>query len=259
LSLAIILVIVSLAAAAGLGAYFLGNNKTAQQWVVKVEKPTELEMRSKAEERNQINEALQRVPEVNAQAKDLGADGQYDAALAEVDEVLRTVEAPELLETKVNLLLNCNRANQGYQTLLKLLGHRTNDAHLHYIAGNLAANLEGPKAALIHYETASKLEPTSSDYRISWAICCVRSGQKEAGLGAFEKLVIDEPDCYDCWYNYGVSLLESGAPDEALAIRREAVKRFPENSKHHFGLAQMLDVIARKSGDSNKLNEAAAE
>src|SRR6185503_3420265 len=101
-----------------------------------------------AQDQQRINEALKRVPLVNARANDLMRAEDIKGALKLVDEVLAIVEAPDLLETKVNLLMKAKRYHEAYELLLLLLKQR-DPPHLQFLAGQLAQTTKGAAEAML--------------------------------------------------------------------------------------------------------------
>src|SRR6266404_3905548 len=66
-------------------------------------------------DQQRIDQALERVPLVNARANDLLRAGKIDEALKIIEELLAVVDAPDLQETKVHLLVKAERHNEAYE------------------------------------------------------------------------------------------------------------------------------------------------
>jgi tetratricopeptide (TPR) repeat protein len=199
-----------------------------------------------------------RIPEVNARAKDLLLQGKFAEGLAAVEEILRQVESAELLETKVDLLHNSGKWNEAYATLLRLLKLRPEAAYLHYLAGTFALRLSGREKALPHFEAAAKLEPHNTSYQILLAKLYIQSGRMAQGTTLFQNLIVNDPQCMDCWYSFGDALFGAQQEAKAVAIFRVAIEQIPDNYLHYFNLALALDNWGSRLQDKAKLQEAAA-
>ena len=162
------------------------------------------------EEQQRQDAALAKVAQVNAQARDCLARRNFERGLELVDELLNVVEAPELLETKVDLLNNAGRGNEAYLVLQRLLELRPDAAYLQFVAAAFATHLKGAEAALHHYEEAARFEPANNVYQITLANAYVQQRRVEDGFALFAKLVEQDPNCLECWYNYGNSLFGAG-------------------------------------------------
>jgi clan AA aspartic protease (TIGR02281 family) len=234
---------------AGLGLFCWNS------WQQKSEQ--EISRQLAAEQEHAKTAASARAGVVNARAKDCLQAHKYQDGLDAVDEVLDIVEVPELLETKVDLLWNSGRRHEALEFGQKLLKYHPREAQYHWSTGNLAFTLGDFTNAVVCYATAAQLEPTNHSYLISWAMCLVRVGQSEQGIAVLQKLVEQEPDCLDCWYDYGEACFQSSAVVRALEIRRKAAALFPHDWQPELALAQILDVLGRQGGDPQMLNEAA--
>lgn len=223
-----------------------------QEQLVQEEKTRQLEaaLRHQDELRN-------RIPEVEARARDYLRRGDFALGLSLVDELLRQVESPDLLEAKVDLLNNAGRWSEAYLELQKLLRLRPDAAHLHLAAAGFARTLNGPKAALAHLDEAIRLEPNNTSYRIARANLCLRAGRVDQGVAAFEEMLAEDRDCVDCWYNYGDSLFAIGRHAQAVGVFRRAVDLFPDSSRHWFLLGMALDAWGREERDRPRQLEAA--
>ena len=208
------------------------------------------------EAQHRVAEAERRSVEVNAQARDLLEKGEFAAGLSVVDSILDLVEMPDLLETKYYLLYNSNRRNEAYQVMLKLLKRRPNEAPYQHTTGVLALNLSKPKEAAAHFESAVKLEPQNSNYQIEWANLCLMNGDLEKGRTILKKLVEQNPQCEECWFNYASAYGDHGALERAIEIFRQAADEFPNNFTHQYHLALALDAKNRQSKDQPALDEA---
>jgi clan AA aspartic protease (TIGR02281 family) len=197
-----------------------------------------------------------RVAQVNAEAQDCLKQRDFVRGLAAVDDVLNTVEVPELLETKVNLLNNAGRGNEAYLVLEHLLELRPDVGYLHFAAGAFALNLK-PEASIPHYEAAARLEPANNVYQITLGNLYLQKGRADEAFAVFAKLVQQDPDCLDCWYNYGNRLFGVGQYDHAISVFRQAVEESPQIARHQFHLALCLDNVARSTSDKSKEKEAA--
>jgi tetratricopeptide (TPR) repeat protein len=214
--------------------------------------------RQRDEEARQRKElARQRVPEVQARARDLGRQGRFDAALTAMQDLLRETDAPELRETKVDVLNNAGRWNEAYLELKKLLAQRPEEAYLHTWAANFALNLEGVKAAVPHFEQAARLMPSNTTYQTALAGLYVKAGRADEGFALFETILAEDSECIDCWFGYGDSLFAAGQFERAIGLFRKAVEQFPESSRHRFLLGFCLDAVAQKTSDRSKQREAA--
>ena len=202
-------------------------------------------------------ELLNRVPEVNARARDYLRRGDFTTGLSVISELLRQIDSPELLETKVDLLNNAGRWNEAYLELQKLLKLRPAEAYLHAAAANFAQTLTGPAAALPHLDSAAKREPRNSRYQVARANRYILAGRVDEGLAQFEQLIADDPSNIDAWYSYGDSLYGVGRYEQAVELFRRAVQQFPESSRHWFLLGLALDAWGNKVHDRQKQTEAA--
>jgi clan AA aspartic protease (TIGR02281 family) len=211
-----------------------------------------------AQEQRRIDAALKRVPLVNARANDLLRADNIKDALNLVDEVLAIVDAPDLLETKVNLLMKAKRYHEAYELLLLLLQKR-DPPHLQFLAGQLAQTVKGAGEAMLHFSEAIRQEPQNKVYQLAWAAASFKAGVRDSSVAMFNRLVAEDPQCTPCWNEYAVAYYSSAEPDRAIAVWQQAVTRCPDNSTYHFGLARFLDRYGIETGNQSKLQEAAAQ
>ncbi|MCX6908381.1 MAG: aspartyl protease family protein [Verrucomicrobia bacterium] len=218
------------------------------------------EARRQAEEthRKQL-EATWRSPVVLAKAKDCLAKGESYLGLNILDEVLSVVELPDLLETKVCLLSAAERHHEAYELVSRLIESQPNKALLHNMAAGLALKLDRFADAIRLYETAVKLEPKRSDYRVSLARACLKDRQVEKGINVFVQLLAEDPNSIDWLCAYSSSLFGIGEHEKAVALHRRAVEDFPNSPDHRFYLASILDRVGTKSDNKIMLQEAAAQ
>jgi len=175
-----------------------------------------------------------------------------------VDDLLALVDAPELQETKANLLVKAGRRHEAYELMLSLLQKQPDEAHLHFLAGLLAETVKDPKVALSHFGEACRLVPENKAYQVAWAKACLMAGLRDPAVATFNKLLADDPTCIPCWIDFASAFYSSGQSLEALSLMQQAIKRFPDSSVYHFAMARILDQMGTQSADSEKLRTAAS-
>ena len=207
--------------------------------------------------RQRVEDARRRIPETVAQARDQLRQRNFNSGLSLVNEALLLVDAPELRETKVDLLNNAGRWNEAYLELQALLKLEPDKAYRHFAAGAFARNVKGSKEAIPHYEEAARLEEGNTTYQITLGKLYLQDGRNDDAFALLGKLVERDPNCVECWYHYGDALFAAGQYDRALAVFRQGVEKFPNHYRRWFDLAVCLDNVARKTNDKSKEQEAA--
>src|SRR6266481_5303150 len=132
-------------------AFFVGLGAWRKMAVTKRDQALAAEQ-ARAEADGQVRaQALEQVPLVNARANDYLRAGNFAAGLKIIDDLLAVVDAPELRETKVNLLTKAGRNHEAYELLLALVEKQPEAAHLHFLAGKLAETVKDASVAVAHF------------------------------------------------------------------------------------------------------------
>lgn len=207
---------------------------------------------------DRLAQAVERVPSMNARAQDCLRTSRLVEGLKMVDDLLALVDAPELKETKVSLLVKLGRSAEAYELLLTLLEKQSEAPHLHFLAGTLAAAVKDPKMAMSHLGEACRLAPENKAYKAAWAKACLLAGLREPAVATFNKLLADDPQCTACWLDCVTAYYSSGQSQEAITLLQQAIKRFPGNSTYHFAMARVLDLVGTQSGNPDNLQVAAS-
>ncbi len=180
-----------------------------------------------AQEQQRINDALERVPLANARANDLLRAGDFKGALKLVDEILEITDAPDLRETKVNVLIKAKRYSEAYELLVPLLKDR-DLPHLQFLAGQLAQSVKGAGEAMFHFSEAIRQAPQNKVYQLAWANASFKAGARDTSVAMFNKLVAADPQCVACWNDYAVAYYSAAEREQAIAVWQQAVSRCPE-------------------------------
>jgi len=239
-------------------AFFVGLGAWRKMAATKRDQALAAEQ-ARAEADGQIRaQALEQVPLVNARANDYLRAGNFAAGLKIIDELLAVVDAPELRETKVNLLAKAGRNHEAYELLLGLIEKQPEAAHLHFLAGKLAETVKDASVAVAHFGQAFRLAPENKAYQVAWAKACLQAGMRDSAVATFEKLLADDPQCSSCWLDFASAYYFSGQQTQAINLLGQAVRRFPDNSNYHFALAAVLDRFGTETADQERLRTAAS-
>jgi tetratricopeptide (TPR) repeat protein len=177
----------------------------------------------------------------------LSRDGQYDKALAILDQVLqRAPQAPVTLMQHGRVLTqkgDLTLAIADFQKILDLPDTK-NDQRLQAEAlfnlGVAYARQGRKDLALKHFEDSLALEPANSDAYLNVGIVHMELGDVPQAVQNFEQAIRYENRNLEARYKLAQAMLRQKKPQEAIRYLREAVAAQPNNPVAHFHLGRLL-------------------
>lgn len=179
--------------------------------------------------------------ELLAVARDDYKAGHYASGLASLRNALKWADLSEARDLEVDLLLALDKDYQAEVALEKLLARHPKEAHYYSLLANIAFQNGDLARAVEQAANACALQPDNSDYAVSRANLLVHHDRLSEAEPYYRALMARDPKFFPAWENYVNALVAAGRRDQALALAREGVARFPDNEDHVFQLAQTLD------------------
>ncbi len=116
------------------------------------------------------------------------ASSDTDAALAPLDEAMRTHWSPALVMLKAKLLNRAARSGEAYELLEESIARRANNAGLHAAAATAAAHARKSDASYQHAERALQLAPQAVGLKVLVAETSLGAGRPERAAALIEPL-----------------------------------------------------------------------
>jgi S1-C subfamily serine protease len=175
--------------------------------------------------------------------------GEYDQGLAVVDQALKSIVTPDLLEIKFDILFNQTRYAVAYLVALELIKIEPKKSLWHYRA-NVAAYNANPRsrraaAALPHVKKWYELNPMTRS-KVIYANTLVESGSSKDGFKLFDELITVDVQKDFVWMNYRMSLWENKDFDLAEKVFRTALNKDKNNFNLNLYLGEVLDQNGEK-------------
>ena len=175
--------------------------------------------------------------------------GEYDQGLAVVDQALKSIVTPDLLEIKFDILFIQTRYAVAYLVALELIKIQPEKSLWHYRA-HVAAYNANPRsrraaAALPHVKKWYELNPMTRS-KVIYANTLVESGSSKDGFKLFDELITVDDQKDFVWMNYRMSLWENKDFDLAEKVFRTALNKDKNNFNLNLYLGEVLDQNGEK-------------
>jgi tetratricopeptide (TPR) repeat protein len=164
--------------------------------------------------------------------------GQYAAAIAEWEEILRMDPGDAKAENNIGSVLmregKLEEAITHFERALQL--HNPDAGQVHDNIGVVLMQERKLSEAMGQFEKALELNPYSDQAHLDLGIALAQEGRLDDAIAQFEKALMLNPDSDRAHDDIGITLMQEKKLDEAIPHFQEALKINSRNPKAHFNL-----------------------
>ena len=152
----------------------------------------------------------------------------YEAALADCDEILNIQETALFLATRAKYLQFLNKFDNAIEDLQKAIELDANNPYLFEEMAKCCTAKGDNNSALINYEKILQNNP--SDIVIGCAAeCCEKLGKLDKAIGLYDRAINDKPFDLDLQAERGVLYFKDGQYEKFLKDFENILANYPQN------------------------------
>jgi tetratricopeptide (TPR) repeat protein len=136
----------------------------------------------------------------------------------------------------------CGRSDDAIEHIRLAIARDGRDPAFHHNLGNILRAEGRPTEALVCYERALALAPSSVDTLYNLGNTCQDLGRAEQAIAYFERALRFNPEAIELYNNLGTALQDLGRLDEAIACYRKGLALRPGAVEILVNLAAALSV-----------------
>ncbi len=168
--------------------------------------------------------------------------GKLDSAEAEWEKGLALDQRHAgILEGLARLAMNRGQDAKAYNLLNQLQIQGMDEPWLHRLLANLAKRKQLWGQAAEHLRDAMDVEGENAGDLVTLGELKIMAHQSRQAVGIFQRAVAMQPSG-ETYGGLGEAWFSANKPDSALAALRQAVKMAPEEPRHRFNLANVLEI-----------------
>ncbi|MEI7474050.1 MAG: tetratricopeptide repeat protein [bacterium] len=181
-----------------------------------------------------------------ALVKDLYNKGSYEEVIAKVNETLPFAHREELLFTKFESLMELGKFYEAETLSKELLKLNAKNDKCYYLLGLLYYNTGDFTKSSESFKKAIELQPKNIDYKLNLARILAQNGNYDDAIKVYAQIMKEDQRYEVAWAEMANTYNTIGNKKEVLRLRKDAVKRFPNNSYDHYMLGVIYDELKMK-------------
>ncbi len=188
---------------------------------------------------------------IKAQKNFVKAQDEFRNSNLEKAESLLNATPPRNIEKdyyllKYNVQMNRNELYQAEKTCLILLKKYPKDDFINYLTSLVYYNMDDADNTEKYLKTAIELSPKNIDYKISLANLYGGIGKDQQAINIFNEVKDLNPEYEIAWASIATIYENNFEYTKALTYRKEAAKRFYNNSYDLYMLAELYNKLGDK-------------